>query len=339
MSALYVLNFYSPVFVDQLKRGRKSATIRLGDKTRKYDRGQVVWITVGYRHGPREKIFSAVIDDVEVKRVRRSLAPRHRARQPRVPAARGHRQLPRADLQPFDRSRRRRHRDPLLADRRAAAIELRQRRDPLPELGPRALTRSAMASYEFLTAWLLGRSSGGGLGRDLGLDRLAVVVARRGRGGRDRPGRRPAGSVAAAATHGAAGSPIRSASRSSNEVEPPNLLVGEASGELEGIGRWRLFEDGRGDRRPSTSGTCRTTKPWMNAIAPIAAPAFRWNHDQVMRGAARGWPGTWAVACWRLSGPPGGSPDLAHLSRPDSDPGLTARSRSLHSPTDVGTLT
>ena len=75
MSTLYVLNFYSPVFVDQLKRGRKTATIRLGDKTRKYDRGQVVWITVGFRHGPREKIFSAVIDDVEVKRVK-DLSPR-----------------------------------------------------------------------------------------------------------------------------------------------------------------------------------------------------------------------------------------------------------------------
>lgn len=74
-SALYVLNFYSPVFVDQLKRGRKSATIRLGDKTRKYDRGQVVWVTVGNRHGPREKIFSAVIDDVDVKRVS-ELSPR-----------------------------------------------------------------------------------------------------------------------------------------------------------------------------------------------------------------------------------------------------------------------
>ena len=67
--ALYVLNFYSPVFVDQLRSGRKTATIRLGDKSRKYKRGQVVWITVGYRHQPREKIFSAVIDDVEVKRV------------------------------------------------------------------------------------------------------------------------------------------------------------------------------------------------------------------------------------------------------------------------------
>ena len=73
--ALYVLNFYSPVFVDQLKRGRKTATIRLGDKTRKYDRGQVVWITVGNRHGPREKIFAAVVDDVAVKRVR-ELSPR-----------------------------------------------------------------------------------------------------------------------------------------------------------------------------------------------------------------------------------------------------------------------
>ena len=68
-SALYVLNFYSPVFVDQLRSGRKTATIRLGDKSRKYKRGQVVWITVGYRHQPREKIFAAVVDDVEVKKV------------------------------------------------------------------------------------------------------------------------------------------------------------------------------------------------------------------------------------------------------------------------------
>ena len=74
-SALYVLNFYSPVFVDQLRSGRKTATIRLGDKSRKYKRGQVVWITVGYRHQPREKIFAAVIDDVEVKRVS-DLSPR-----------------------------------------------------------------------------------------------------------------------------------------------------------------------------------------------------------------------------------------------------------------------
>jgi hypothetical protein len=74
-SALYVLNFYSPIFVDQLRSGRKTATIRLGDKSRKYKRGQVVWITVGYRHQPREKIFAAVVDDVEVKKVQ-ELSPR-----------------------------------------------------------------------------------------------------------------------------------------------------------------------------------------------------------------------------------------------------------------------
>jgi hypothetical protein len=73
--ALFVLNFYSALFADQLKRGRKTATIRLGDKSRKYKRGQVVWITIGFRHNPREKIFAAVIDDVEVKRVE-ELSPR-----------------------------------------------------------------------------------------------------------------------------------------------------------------------------------------------------------------------------------------------------------------------
>ena len=72
---MYVLNFYSPVFIDQLKRGRKTATIRLGDKSAKYKKGQVVLITVGFQHSPREKIFEAVIDEVEVKRVS-ELSPR-----------------------------------------------------------------------------------------------------------------------------------------------------------------------------------------------------------------------------------------------------------------------
>ena len=72
---MYVLNFYSPVFIDQLKRGRKTATIRLGDKSSKYKKGQVVLVTVGFQHSPREKIFEAVIDGVEVKRVG-DLSPR-----------------------------------------------------------------------------------------------------------------------------------------------------------------------------------------------------------------------------------------------------------------------
>jgi len=72
---VFVLNFYSPVFIDQLKRGRKTATIRLGDKAAKYRKGEVVLVTVGFQHAPRGRIFEAVIDGVEVKRVS-ELSPR-----------------------------------------------------------------------------------------------------------------------------------------------------------------------------------------------------------------------------------------------------------------------
>lgn len=70
-----VLNFYSAVFADQLRKGRKTATIRLGDKSHKYRKNDCVLVTIGYQYSPRERIFNAVIDQVEVKRVR-DLSPR-----------------------------------------------------------------------------------------------------------------------------------------------------------------------------------------------------------------------------------------------------------------------
>jgi hypothetical protein len=70
-----VLNFYSAVFADQLRNGRKSATIRLGDKSHKYRKNDCVLVTIGYQYSPRERIFEAVIDSVEVKRMR-DLSPR-----------------------------------------------------------------------------------------------------------------------------------------------------------------------------------------------------------------------------------------------------------------------
>lgn len=70
-----VLNFYSAVFADQLRTGRKTATIRLGDKSHKYRKNDCVLVTIGYQYSPRERIFEAVIDSVEVKRVR-DLSPR-----------------------------------------------------------------------------------------------------------------------------------------------------------------------------------------------------------------------------------------------------------------------
>jgi len=70
-----VLNFYSTVFADQMKRGRKTATIRLGDKSHKYRKSQAVLCTLGYKHSPRERIFEAVIDEVVVLTLR-ELSPR-----------------------------------------------------------------------------------------------------------------------------------------------------------------------------------------------------------------------------------------------------------------------
>ena len=70
-------------------------------------------------------------------------------------------------------------------------------------------------------------------------------------------------------------------------VERPHLLEGEASGELAGTGRWRLFEQ---DRVTAVvyEWQVRTTRQWMNLLAPLLRPAFEWNHDWVMRSGAEG---------------------------------------------------
>ena len=70
-------------------------------------------------------------------------------------------------------------------------------------------------------------------------------------------------------------------------VEPPHLLEGEATGGLEGTGRWRLFEQ-TGVTAVLYEWNVRTTKRWMNVIAPFARPVFEWNHDWVMRNGGTG---------------------------------------------------
>jgi uncharacterized protein YndB with AHSA1/START domain len=69
-------------------------------------------------------------------------------------------------------------------------------------------------------------------------------------------------------------------------AEPPYFLEGIAEGELAGEGRWRLFE-GRGTA-VTYEWVVRTTSAWMNVIAPLARPAFAWNHDVVMRQGGQG---------------------------------------------------
>jgi uncharacterized membrane protein len=69
-------------------------------------------------------------------------------------------------------------------------------------------------------------------------------------------------------------------------VEPGLLIEGHATGELEGVGIWRLFEG------PGTAVVydwrVRTTPTWMNLVGPLARPIFARNHDFVMREGARG---------------------------------------------------
>ncbi len=64
-------------------------------------------------------------------------------------------------------------------------------------------------------------------------------------------------------------------------AQRPWLLEGHAEGELVGTGRWRLFE-GRGTA-VVYEWNVRTSRAWMNRVAPLARPLFRANHDAVMR--------------------------------------------------------
>jgi len=70
------------------------------------------------------------------------------------------------------------------------------------------------------------------------------------------------------------------------DIERLHLIEAAADGELAGTGRWRLFD---GSATVVTyEWNVRTTRPWMNAIAPFARPVFAWNHHAVMRNGGIG---------------------------------------------------
>lgn len=71
------------------------------------------------------------------------------------------------------------------------------------------------------------------------------------------------------------------------KVERPSLMEGQAVGDLEGTGRWRLLEQD-GVTAVLYEWNVATTKPWMNRMAPLLRPVFEWNHDWVMRRGGEG---------------------------------------------------
>ena len=83
-------------------------------------------------------------------------------------------------------------------------------------------------------------------------------------------------------TCGARRSPTRSGSTPPvEEVREPHLILARAEGGLAGTGTFRLFESPLGTA-VTYDWRVHTTKPWMNAVAPVARPVFAWNHHAVM---------------------------------------------------------
>jgi hypothetical protein len=70
-------------------------------------------------------------------------------------------------------------------------------------------------------------------------------------------------------------------------VERPALIEGRASGELAGEGRWRLFERS-GVTVVLYEWNVRTTRAWMNLLAPVGRPVFRRNHNWIMARGGEG---------------------------------------------------
>lgn len=104
-------------------------------------------------------------------------------------------------------------------------------------------------------------------------------------------------------------------------VEPPQRMEGRATGDLDGIGSWRLYDEGRATTRVVFEWRVRTTRAWMTALAPVARPVFRWNHDRIMRAGGRGLARRLGVALVSAAE----APDSAACSDPSSPPAARRR--------------
>lgn len=89
------------------------------------------------------------------------------------------------------------------------------------------------------------------------------------------------------------------------DTDSPYTVVADVTGDLEGVGRWDVAEEG-GVTVLDNTWDVRTTKPMMNVLAPLLRPVFVWNHHRMMRQGAEG-------LAHRVG---------ARLVRVDSSPGL-----------------
>ncbi|WP_152605532.1 SRPBCC family protein [Cellulomonas carbonis] len=71
------------------------------------------------------------------------------------------------------------------------------------------------------------------------------------------------------------------------DVVPGRSVLVEVLGHLDGRGRWTLTGE-PGGTEVDQLWEVDTTRPWMRALAPFAAPAFRWSHDRAARRGGEG---------------------------------------------------
>lgn len=71
------------------------------------------------------------------------------------------------------------------------------------------------------------------------------------------------------------------------ELKHHELMLGKAIGELEGTGVW-TFRMENEIVRVEYNWNVKTNQAWMNFFAPVLRPAFKWNHDVVMRWGLEG---------------------------------------------------
>ncbi|MPV37534.1 SRPBCC family protein [Georgenia subflava] len=71
------------------------------------------------------------------------------------------------------------------------------------------------------------------------------------------------------------------------QVEPPRLARARVVGQLTGTGTWVLHDVPDGTRMEITWDVT-VRRSWIRAIAPVAAPVFRWAHAAAMRAGERG---------------------------------------------------
>jgi hypothetical protein len=65
-------------------------------------------------------------------------------------------------------------------------------------------------------------------------------------------------------------------------------IIGFTTGDLKGKGIWEFFPEDNNSSSLCFYWDVDTTLTWMNTLAPVLKPVFKWNHDVVMKWGQEG---------------------------------------------------